>query len=379
MNFFIHSFNSAMENAGIAHGPYLNIILPLGISFFVFESLTYIIDVYRREQKALNNLSHYLLYIFFFPKMIAGPIVRYSEISDQIEGRFENNSIHHFLTGFGRFVTGLCKKVLIADVLGVYTDAYIRGSDHLYSIESAWLAAISFTMQIYFDFSGYSDMAIGIARMFGFKLNENFNNPFNSASLSEFWKRWHMSFTRWIKQYIYIPLGGNKKPTIIVLINLWVIFLISGLWHGAAWNYVIWGMLHGLVLTIEKLVKIKYWGKKFKWITIPITTIVIILLTLLLKTSDINSSILWYKSLFGITNGIEKLSMLNETKVALIIALVFSFISITKVGKKWEEYWFNYNEKKTLYIKPIAWVVMWVFALSYITGHKFTAFIYYMF
>lgn len=379
MNFFVNNFNILLEQMGIQPGPTLHILLPIGISFFVFESLTYVIDVYRKEQKALDNFSHYLLYIFFFPKMIAGPIVRYAEISNQIEDRHTSNHVDNFLNGFGRFTTGLAKKVLIADVLGVYTDAYARNIDAGFNVESSWLAAIAFTMQVYFDFSGYSDMAIGLARMFGFKLNENFNNPFNSTSITEFWKRWHMSFTRWIKQYVYIPLGGNQKSSGRTILNLWVIFLISGLWHGAAWNYVIWGALHGFIITTEKILHFNKWENRYKWVSIPLTSLAIVVTTLLLKSSNLHISSKWYQSMFGISHGNLSLPMMWETIIALIIAIVFSFITLNPIGKRIENNWYNFKNAKNYSFKPILWIVLWLFSLSYITGHKFTSFIYYMF
>ena len=270
MNFFVNNFKEAFHSFGLQTGPMLNIILPIGISFFVFESITYAVDVYRREQEPLKKFSYYLLYIFFFPKMIAGPIVRYGEIASQIEGRFKESSNQLYVQGFGRFVTGLAKKVMIADVLGVYTDAYIRSITMGIDVYSSWLCALAFSMQIYFDFSAYSDMAIGLANMLGFRLNENFNNPFTSSRLKEFWQRWHMSFTRWIKSYLYIPLGGSKISIKRTYLNLWIIFIISGLWHGAAWNYLIWGCVHGVFLILERLFLGDLFNKMGKWVSTAI-------------------------------------------------------------------------------------------------------------
>lgn len=379
MNFFVNSFNHVIESIGGPHLHALNILLPIGISFFVFESITYVVDVYKKEQKALDNFSHYLLYIFFFPKMIAGPIVRFAEISEQIQGRLKETDASLFVQGFGRFVTGLAKKIMIADVLAVYTNAYVLNIDGEYGSITAWIAAIAFAMQIYFDFSGYSDMALGLAGMLGFKLAENFNNPFHASGLNEFWKRWHMSFTRWVKQYLYIPLGGNKVSKVKQYFNLWIIFIISGLWHGAAWNYVIWGCLHGLVMTFEKILNHYNIRWPSRWIAIPFTTLLVVLITLLLKSNNLQDSIQWYRSLFSFTGGNNQLPMLMETKLMLLIAIVFSFIGLSGAGKRLEQWWYGNSLNQSTAIKPVLWIVLWILSLSYITGHSFTAFIYFMF
>lgn len=380
MNFFVNNFKEAFHALGLEMGPMLNIVLPIGISFFVFESITYAVDVYRKEQEPLKNFSYYLLYIFFFPKMIAGPIVRYGEIAAQIEGRFKESNVELYVQGFGRFVTGLAKKVMIADVLGVYTDAYIRNISMGMDMYSSWLCAIAFSMQIYFDFSAYSDMAIGIANMLGFRLNENFNNPFTSSRLKEFWQRWHMSFTRWIKSYVYIPLGGSKISTKRTYLNLWIIFIISGLWHGAAWNYLIWGCVHGLFLILEKIFLGKLFDKMGRWASTIIIFIFIILSTLLLKSKDLSASLNWYGSLFGFSAGNTQLKMLTETKLMLVLAIFFSIFTILPYGQKIQNWWYGYNPPQKFPLpKLVVYVLLWIISLSYVSGHQFKSFLYYMF
>jgi len=227
------------------------VTLPLGISFFTFHALSYVVDIYRRDAVAQKNLPRLGLYILFFPQLIAGPIVRYHEICDQLEER-EIDSLDLSL-GIERFIVGLAKKMLIANSAAEIADAIfgLAGSD--LTAPLAWLGVSAYAIQVYFDFSGYSDMAIGLARMFGFRFPENFNYPYVSQSMTEFWRRWHMSLSRWFRDYLYIPLGGNRSSGARTYFNLVTVFLLCGLWHGASWNFVIWGALHGLFLVIERL------------------------------------------------------------------------------------------------------------------------------
>jgi alginate O-acetyltransferase complex protein AlgI len=228
-----------------------DIILPIGVSFIVFEKITYLVDIYRRISRPSPRFATYLLYVFFYPKLLAGPIIKYHEMESQLAAlpaaRFEDIS-----AGFLRFMMGVAKKTLIADTLGTGVDR-IFGADYRgIGFNHAWSGVIFFTFQIYFDFSGYSDMAIGIARMLGFRLRENFNMPYIACSITEFWRRWHISLTTWIREYLYIPLGGNRVPVVRIYLNLWICFLASGLWHGAAWTYIAWGAYNGLFLVLDR-------------------------------------------------------------------------------------------------------------------------------
>ena len=223
--------------------------------------------------KQVGEITRYKYYnkVFFFPKLIAGPITRYAEISDQITDRSANENINYCLSGFYRFVIGLSKKVLIANVMGAQADA-IMNSGMPINTYLAWVGALAYTMQIYFDFSGYSDMAIGLAKMFGFRLPENFNSPYISQSITEFWRRWHITLGNWMRNYLYIPLGGNRVGSPIRLYaNLWLVFLASGLWHGASWNYVIWGAYHGCFLIMDRLFLNKIYTFIGKYLSVAIT------------------------------------------------------------------------------------------------------------
>ena len=232
-----------------------SIHLPAGISFFTFQAISYLIDVYRRVAPAEQRLLNCGLYISMFPQLIAGPIVRYHDIAKQLVRR--TVSISGFAGGAERFVFGLSKKVLLADPLGVKADDIFNLPLQELSMGDAWLGAICFTLQIYYDFSGYSDMAIGLGKMFGFNLPENFRYPYISRSIREFWRRWHISLSTWLRDYLYIPLGGSRKGTGRTLANLLIVFLLCGLWHGANWTFIVWGLWHGIFLVFERLVPLR--------------------------------------------------------------------------------------------------------------------------
>jgi alginate O-acetyltransferase complex protein AlgI len=228
------------------------IALPVGVSFIVFEKITYLVDIHRRVSRPAPGFATYLLYVFFFPKLLAGPIIKYHELESQLvklpAARWDDIS-----TGFVRFMMGVAKKTLLADTLALGADRIFAADPYAVGFHDAWLGVLLFALQIYFDFSAYSDMAIGIARMLGLGLRENFNMPYLSCSITEFWRRWHISLATWIREYLYIPLGGNRVPVGRRYLNLWVCFLASGLWHGAAWPYVAWGAYNGLFLVLDKL------------------------------------------------------------------------------------------------------------------------------
>ena len=248
--FLASNFNALM---GSHHHLHLNVVqntLPVGISFFTFHSISYIVDVYRREAKALRSPLNMGVYISLFPQLIAGPIIRYHDIAEQIMHR--SNTLERFSSGVERFVFGLGKKVLIANVLGQVADQVFATPSGSLSAPAAWLGVLCYTLQIYFDFSGYSDMAIGLARMFGFELTENFNYPYISRSVREFWRRWHISLSTWFRDYVYIPLGGNRASRTRVGVNLFSVFLLCGMWHGASWNFAFWGAFHGALLVLER-------------------------------------------------------------------------------------------------------------------------------
>jgi alginate O-acetyltransferase complex protein AlgI len=247
---------ATQQIAAIAHLlggnlPVADLVLPIGISFFTFHHISYVVDIYRGERRALRNPVSFVAYIAMFPQLVAGPIVRYREIADQLPQQ-RSHRLDDIAAGFPRFALGLCKKTIIADTLSPMVDACFATSPEQMTFATAWLGAAGYTLQLFFDFSGYSDMAIGLGRMLGFRLPENFARPYSSTTITEFWRRWHMSLSRWFRDYVYIPLGGNRGGAGKTYRNLCIVFVLTGFWHGAQWTFLIWGMYHGALLIIER-------------------------------------------------------------------------------------------------------------------------------
>ncbi|APU18381.1 MBOAT family O-acyltransferase [Actinoalloteichus sp. GBA129-24] len=231
--------------------PVVELALPIGISFYTFHHISYVVDIYRGERPALRNPVSFVTYIAMFPQLVAGPIIRYREIADQLPQQ-RSHRLDDIAAGLPRFALGLAKKVIVADSLAPVVNACFNTPAEDMTFAIAWLGAIGYTLQLYFDFSGYSDMAIGLGRMLGFRLPENFARPYSSVTVTEFWRRWHMSLSRWFRDYVYIPLGGNRHGAVQTYRNLWIIFLLTGFWHGAAWTFVLWGVFHGALLVFER-------------------------------------------------------------------------------------------------------------------------------
>ena len=250
MDFFIANWNS-LSGMEI---PLRHVVLPIGISFYTFQAISYLVDVYRRDTAAEKSILNTGLYITFFPQLIAGPIVKFHEISDQIRERQE--SMERFARGMQRFIEGLAKKVLIANVMAETADTVFACDAGVLTFQDAWVGALAYTMQIFFDFSGYSDMAIGLGDMFGFKIPENFNYPYTAKTVTEFWRKWHISLSSWFREYLYIPLGGSRNGMIRTLRNLLIIFAVTGFWHGAGWTFIVWGLWHGLFIVLERVAKL---------------------------------------------------------------------------------------------------------------------------
>ena len=274
----------------------VDLALPIGISFYTFQQITYLVDVYRNPQLVQRNVLNLGLYIVFFPQLIAGPIVRYHDIRLQISERRE--SLEGVCQGFQRFIVGLAKKVLIANNMALVCDT-IYGADPLsYGAAAAWIAAIAYSLQIFFDFSGYSDMAIGLAKIFGFNLLENFNYPYAASSVTDFWRRWHISLTSFFRDYVYIPLGGNRCGGLRTAVNRGSVFFLTGLWHGAAFNFILWGILHGVAMTIERTLRLNdiknVVGRQLYRV---VTLLVIVFLWVLFRNGTINGFNLWQKML----------------------------------------------------------------------------------
>ena len=274
---FVTTFNSL---TGLSV-PVPQIALPIGISFFTFQALSYVIDVYRGNVAVQKNYLNILLYISFFPQLIAGPIVKYRDINEQITDRHQDRD--KIARGLRRFICGLSKKVLIANTMGAVADTLFACELGDLSVPAAWLGAVAYLFQIYYDFSGYSDMAIGLGLMFGFEFKENFNYPYGAYSVQDFWRRWHISLSTWFKEYLYIPLGGNRKGAARTTINKLIVFFCTGLWHGASWTFVLWGMWHGLFLLLEQFIPAL---KKLPRVIGHIYTLLVVLLGFVVFRAD---------------------------------------------------------------------------------------------
>jgi alginate O-acetyltransferase complex protein AlgI len=321
-----------------------------------------------------------LLYIVCFPKLIAGPIVRFNLIADQIPHR--NETTDNRIFGFYRFTIGLAKKVLIANTLGEFATATMSLPTDQLDMASAWFGILAYTFQIYFDFSGYSDMAIGIGKMIGFSFSENFDNPYNSRSITEFWRRWHMTLGEWMKNYLYIPLGGNQVSSNRRLyINLITVFLLSGLWHGASWNFVIWGAFHGTFLILDRMFL-------YKWLqaigTIPsvlFTFFVVMIGWVFFSIENFSDAINYIQRLFSFDINLDSFNQGKEFYFTLIIALIISFIGITRFGNNLQSILYNeysYSAKQALSVLVVA-IILYGISASYITASGFNPFIYFRF
>jgi len=378
-NFFVENFNSVLKSFGANDLKWTSIVLPIGISFYTFQCLSYCVDVYRRVSPPLKKPTDFLLYIIMFPQLIAGPIVRFNTIASQITNRKSDPSDR--IVGFYRFVIGLAKKVLIANVMGKYADMYMSHELIGLSSTEAWIGLLAYSFQIYFDFAGYSDMAIGIGRMIGFTFPENFNNPYVSKSITEFWRRWHMTLSAWMRDYLYIPLGGSRVDTKLRLfMNLWIVFLISGLWHGASWNFVIWGAYHGLFLVLDRLFLKKLLDKAGGIFSTIFTFLVAIMGWVVFRLETIDEAMIYYGRLLAFD--FSSLSFGNKLDLIIImgLAFLFSFFTITPVGRRIEQlvYYGKYEVKRYI-IMGVIIVLLFMLSVGSISATGFNPFIYFRF
>lgn len=379
-DFFVENFNRMLSAFGVDGVQWTKLILPIGISFYTFETITYVVDVYRRVHAPLHNFWDYQLYIILFPKLIAGPIIRYHQLADQITDRTENETADNRLTGFYRFVIGLAKKVLIANHLGHQADLIMAMDLSGIGTGTAWVGILAYTFQIYFDFSGYSDMAIGLGKMLGFKFPENFSNPYISQSITEFWRRWHITLGAWMRNYLYIPLGGNRVKTKSRLyLNLWLVFLASGLWHGASWTFVFWGAYHGFFLVLERGFLLKFYAKIGKLPTTIITFFLVVVGWVFFRIDDFPKAFGFFKKLFAFQTGPD-LVMEPGFRFYFTIAVTFAFFVYTKKGQEIQDaiYIGEYSKKRHLVTASVA-VVLMLLSISSITAFGFNPFIYFRF
>ncbi len=325
--FAVGNLDAALGELGLPGIRLAAIALPVGVSFIVFEKITYLVDVARgRSRPALFRT--YLLYVFLFPKLLAGPIVKYHEIEAQLSAGGGDVGIDDRLQGFGRFMLGVVKKTVLADTLGAGADMVFAADPHRLGSGGAWLGVLCFAFQVYIDFSAYSDMAIGLARLFGFRLRENFDRPYIACSITEFWRRWHISLTSWIREYLYIPLGGNRVPVWRTYANLWLCFLASGLWHGAAWTYVAWGAYNGVFLVLDRLFLLRLLDRLPRVLANAITFAVVLVGWTLFRAGSLAQagSLLAAMAQPGLANRGAALWLTPPMQAALAAATLVSFL-----------------------------------------------------
>ncbi len=379
-NFFVENVNAVFTGFGMKQLAWTTVALPIGISFFTFHELSYIIDVYRGVKPPMKKLSEYAVYIMLFPQLIAGPIIRFHEISDQITERKHRIHADNAFAGFFRFVIGLSKKVLIANVLGEYADAVFDSHVAFLNSYTIWIGALAYTFQIYFDFSGYSDMAIGLARMMGFVFPENFNNPYISQSITEFWQRWHMSLSRWMKDYLYIPLGGSRVTAARLYMNLCIVFVVSGLWHGAQWTFVLWGVYHGVFLIFDRIFLTRITSFIGKPIRILITFIIIVVGWVFFRAEDAQSAFLLAGRMFLLTPPSFAFPPSLKFYAVLVVASLFCFIVSSRHIERFSQTVFE--PKGTglqLAAKGVVIICLLFLCMADLLGSSFNPFIYFRF
>ncbi len=371
-DFFIENFN-AVTGLSVS---LLRIALPIGISFYTFQILSYTIDVYRKDVAAQKNIINLAAYITMFPQLIAGPIVRYSDIAKQLEER--THSFEGFSRGIRRFVLGLGKKILIANSLGELCDIFKASEDK--SILFYWLYAVAFGLHVYFDFSGYSDMAIGLGRIFGFSFSENFNHPYISKSATEFWRRWHMSLGTWFRDYVYIPLGGNRVSKPRWFFNIFVVWFLTGFWHGADWNFIIWGLFFAVLLILEKVVLLKYLNKT-KVISRIYTLVAVGISFVIFNATDMKEAFSYMGGMFG-AGGVPLVSTeffyyLKSFAVTLVIGIVGATPIVKNTVEKVFE---NSRASKFIWVlEPLGLVVLLAVMTAFLVDGSFNPFLYFRF
>lgn len=366
-NFGIDSLNGVLASLGFNAVEFTHVLLPIGLSFYIFHAISYLVDIYRREAPPARNLIDFAAFIALFPHLVAGPVLRYHLLAEQFRSR--THSFDRFSRGCVIFMIGFCKKVLIADTVAPLADAAFSSSMPTFS--DAWLGAIAYTVQLFFDFSGYTDMAIGLALMIGFVFPENFNDPYISRSITEFWKRWHMSLSNWLREYLYIALGGNRKGAVRTYMNLFLTMLLGGLWHGANWTFVLWGAWHGGILVLER-----YWEQRFGkpllpvWLSVIKTMLLVIIGWVLFRAADVAGAGRMFQGMLG-WNGLALSSsvewQVTPDRLAILllgIGIIYAMPWLKRKGGSFMRY-------------PLLPLFLW--AVATLSSQSFTPFLYFQF
>ena len=386
-NFFMDNINSSLDIFGVDTYKYAQVVLPIGISFFTFQAMSYVIDVYRKKTPVQKNIFDLALYVSLFPQLIAGPIVRYFDVAEQLKNRVI--SIEKVSIGIQRFIFGFSKKVIIANSMAMVADNIFNLPVEEISSGVSWLGIVAYSLQIYFDFSGYSDMAIGLGKVFGFDFPENFNFPYISKSIKEFWRRWHISLSSWFRDYLYIPLGGNRKGAARTLINLMIVFLATGIWHGASWNFVIWGLFHGCLLLLERKGLDKVLGKLGNPIQISYTLLLVMIGWVFFRVENLGDALTYIGRMSFIYESDSVKVYLAEyldykTALVLILGVFYSFRgfrflmemfqNILVLKGKANQYQFIYYSTKLLVSLGLMFI-----SILYLSASTYNPFIYFRF
>ncbi len=354
--------------------PVLGLTLPIGISFYTFQSMSYPIDVYRGDGQVQRNFIKFGTFVALFPQLIAGPIVRYKDIADQLEDRKE--SVDQFASGVQRFVVGLAKKVLIANNVGMLWDVYAKTAASELTFIGAWLAAIAFSLQIYFDFSGYSDMAIGLGRMLGFEFLENFNYPYISRSVTEFWRRWHISLGNWFRDYLYVPLGGNRLGLRRQILNILIVWACTGIWHGASWTFLFWGLYYAFFLLLEKTFLLKYLNRLPNAVGHIYTMLVAISGWVIFQQTDVSQIMVFFRAMYGFgTAGFITGADLYYLSgfAGLLIVGIFACLPVGK------SLYSRLPEKIRAAATPVLILCVLVLSTAYLVDSTYNPFLYFRF
>ena len=375
-DFFIESFGALTGMEVTA----LGIALPIGISFYTFQILSYTIDVYRGRIVPQKSLVNFAMYVSLFPQLIAGPIVVYSQVEEHLDPAKRAVTADCLYEGAFRFVVGLSKKVFLANQLGMLVKLFGTISADERSVVFYWMYAVAFSLQIYFDFSGYSDMAIGLGRMFGFDFPENFNYPYISKSITEFWRRWHMTLGGWFREYVYIPLGGNRVSTGRWVLNLFVVWGLTGLWHGAAWNFVIWGLYHGTLLLLEKFALSKILSKAPAFMSHVYVLLLVIVSMVIFNAADMGQAMQYIGGMFGL-GGVNLMSQLTGYYLrSYSLLFIFAFIGATPVVKRAAVKMQNsVNAKVMDFAEPLILAGLLILVTAYLVDGSFNPFLYFRF
>ncbi|CAN5126608.1 MBOAT family O-acyltransferase [soil metagenome] len=375
-DFLAANLNAILAPFAAGRVPLLHMALPIGVSFVVFEKITYLVDTWRGTSKPANKFSDYCLFVLFFPKLLAGPILKYHEMRDAIASP-PPVVWSDFQTGFLRFARGLGRKLFIVDPLGAFATQVFATDPATLGPGTAWLGLACFTLQIYFDFAGYSDMAIGLARMFGVNLKENFNSPYASRSITEFWQRWHISLTTWIRDYLYIPLCGNRGSELNTYRNLWICFLLSGLWHGASWNFVLWGAYNGLFLTLDRMFLRSLLDRCGSFIATIVTLFIVMIGWAIFRSESLAHLGPFLTALSGLSSAKAAIPAPAEVPLTLLVAAVVALFPATPLFQPLKD---AYNRHGWLQLTTaLLLVVLYVFGVARSVTAPFQPFIYFRF